>query len=404
MARNPFGHTLQEDAEAQLASVLGGEGAKRAFENMDARLSSTASELTEALKLSKPLSDKGKQIAAVAQQIAKGVKFKIKGYTDEVDQEGFMGPYVELRWMAPMGFLSIMISEHNGHIAIGTYGVLPQHSYTDVKQAIADINAWLGATPKPGAKPRPHPLSGVYFEGAHEPVDDLAEGIETGVRYEVINYEPGDFGGMEKSFGQFSVSVSGNTFPIKDELKKLGLRFNPKTKTWDLVSRYAAWGSLTKGSVAHDVVKKAIPKVKDLVDAFNEKVKTQNQQSLAGMGVSDDPQPTDIKGQIKSIMSLQRTNERLKKLGIAIAYDFPESIGGFHNAGSYTAWVVGDTFKVKDQLNKFGFRFNRMVPSKVKDQAKGLKVQAGWSMDGATFDRIDKQVKQTLIRASEGTL
>jgi len=281
MVHNPFGHALHEDAEAQLASVLGKDGAKRVFESMDVRL---------------PIED---------------------------------------------------------------------------------------------------------GESIHEPID---EGIETGARYEIINYQPGDFGGMEKSFGQFSVSVSGNTFPIKDDLKKLGLRFNPKSKTWDLVHRYTGWGQLAKGSVKRDVVEKAIPKVKGLVDDFNERVKGQNQQSLAGMGISDDPKPADLKGQIKQIMSLQRTNERLKKLGIAIAYDFPESIGGFHNAGSYTAWVVGDTFKVKDQLSKFGFRFNRMVPSKVKDQAKGLKVQAGWSMDGATFDRIDKQVKQTLIRASEGTL
>ena len=301
MARNPFGHAINEDAEVQLASVLGEDGARRVFEDLDARL--------------------------------------------------------------------------------------PIEEVANPKNASAVMSKWEEDEPT-------------------GPVIDENQ-MEQGVRYEIVNVQPGDFGGMAKHQGERSVKVMGNTFAIKDELKRLGFRFNPNDKTWELKHEYTSFGK-ARGA-KRDVVEKAVKKIDAIVKDANAAIQKRNQAALAGAGVTDDtkPSPADLKGQIKYVMSAQRLTARLKKNGIGIYFDWPHSIGGFAKGGAFDAWVIGNTFGVKDQLKRFGFSFSRSVPSDVVSKAKkdGIKrVDAGWVMDGATYDRIHKQVDQTLLRAAEGTL
>lgn len=240
---------------------------------------------------------------------------------------------------------------------------------------------------------------------ARLPVEESAP-MEKGLRFEVINYQPGDFGGMGKAWGEYAVYVSGDTFPIKDRLKKLGLRWDPKRNQWGLWHRYTDWKT-ERGSVSREQVEKAIDKVQSFVKDYNAEVETSNQAKLSAGGIADDPRPTTTKGMVKQIMSAERLNKRLKKNGLAIVYDWPTGVGGFNKSGAYNTWVVGKTWLVKNALKRFGFSFERVVPVNVKDKAKkaGLKdVQAGWMMDGATYDRISRQVDQHLLRAAEGTL
>lgn len=288
MARNPFGHTIHEDAQDELAALVGEKGAGRIIESLEARL---------------PV------------------------VTDEEDEP--VGPVLDERQM------------------------------------------------------------------------------EQGVRYEIVNVQPGDFGGFAKHQGERSVKVMGNTFAIKDELKKLGFRFNPNDKTWELKHEYTSFGK-ARGA-KRDTVEAAIKKIDAIVKDANAAIQKRNQAALAGAGVTDDtrPSPADLKGQVKYVMSAQRLTARLKKNGIGIYFDWPHSIGGFAKGGAFDAWVIGNTFAIKDQLKRFGFSFSRRVPSDVVSKAKkdGIKrVDAGWVMDGATYDRIHKQVDQTLLRAAEGTL
>lgn len=231
--------------------------------------------------------------------------------------------------------------------------------------------------------------------------------MDKGLRFEVINYEPGDFGGIGKAQGEYAVYIIGETFAIKDRLKKLGLRWDSTRKQWGLWNRYTSFGRSQRGSVSSKQVEKAIDKVKAFVKDYNAEVEKSNQAKLSGGGISDDPKPMTMKGQVKAIMSAQRLNKRLKKNGLVITYEFPHSVGGFSQAGASNVWVVGKTWLVKNALKRFGFTFKRMVPGDVVRRAKeaGLKkVDAGWMMDGATYDRIHKQVDQTLLRAAEGTL
>jgi hypothetical protein len=159
--------------------------------------------------------------------------------------------------------------------------------------------------------------------------------------------------------------------------------------------------------VSSKQVEKAIDSVKAFVKDYNAEVEKSNQAKLSGGGIADDPKPMTMRGQVKAIMSAQRLNKRLKKNGLVVTYDFPHTIGGFSEAGAYNAWVVGKTWLVKNALKRFGFTFNRTVPGDVARRAKeaGLKkVDAGWMMDGATYDRISKQVEQHLLRVAEGTM
>jgi hypothetical protein len=346
MARNPFGHALQEDAQEQIAAVVGYKGAERIFESMDARL---------------PIEEMANPMTQPPLKPGEYTAFE------------------------PTHKVKVVMNND------GSFTAMTRAASKDFKTYKAAL-AWLQKN-----------ASGVMSKWEEDeptgPVLDERQ-MEQGVRYEIVNVQPGDFGGIAKHQGELAVKVMGNTFAIKDELKKLGFRFNRDDKTWELKHEYTSFGK-ARGA-KRDTVEAAIKKIGPIVKATNDEIQKRNQAALAGAGISDDPKATTTKGQVKAIMSLQRANERLKSNGIAITYDFPHSIGGFAKGGAYTVWVVGDTFKVKDELKRLGFQFHRVAPSDIK--VPGIKVQAGWSMDGATFDRIDKQVKQTLIRASEGTL
>ena len=210
--------------------------------------------------------------------------------------------------------------------------------------------------------------------------------------------------------------MTGDTYPVRAELKKMGLWFDRKARgngAWVMRSGYndhpehpKEWG------VDEKKLKDTLKKVQAFAKDYNAQLAADNAEKLTGAGLKDDPY---VKGKLpprklmKRIMSMDRGNKRLKKHGIVVTYEFPSDHGGALGGitGASTAWVVGDTFKVKDELKKMGFRFNRSVPSEVEERAKkeGVKkVQAGWSMDGATYDRIERSFIERLIRAIEGTL
>lgn len=364
MARNPFGHALHEDARDELAALVGEKGANAIVESIDVRLP-TASPITEAPKFPERLN---RRTSPGGYQIAHLIKGRL--YISDAPTIQVAMRYAK-KYAAMKGTTRVAIFDDLGNPFKTVMG-------EDVVE-------------------RP---------SLSEEVLDERQ-MEQGLRFEVINYEPGDFGGIGKAQGEYAVYIIGDTFAIKDRLKKLGLRWDAKRKQWGLWNRYTSFGRSERGSVSSKQVEKAIDKVKAFVKDYNAEVEKGNQAALAGAGISDDPKPMTMKSQVKAIMSAQRLNKRLKKNGLVITYDFPHSVGGFSQAGASNVWVVGKTWLVKNALKRFGFTFKRMVPGDVVRRAKeaGLKkVDAGWMMDGATYDRISKKVEQHLLRVAEGTL
>lgn len=181
----------------------------------------------------------------------------------------------------------------------------------------------------------------------------------------ISNTQEGDFrsgaygGGVLP--GELSIRVYGNTFPIKDELKKLGLRGErvpgAERDTWQWkMFAYRGSGRPPKGAVPEATVRAVIPKVQAVVDRHNEAMKAKNLDTLDRMGLVSPKgkRPLDPASIVKDFDRHDREAKRAKSYGIETKIDF-----GRMGADHGTVRVRGNTFPIKEVLKKHAFRFER---------------------------------------------
>jgi len=141
----------------------------------------------------------------------------------------------------------------------------------------------------------------------------------------------------------YSFRVYGNTFPIKNELKRYGMKFNPRDKSWSITNEVSTYG-LVKGAVPEAKVDIAREKLTKLVNDFNNSQVDANKGKIAGMGLGGE-EPFDP----KKLASDIRRSLRMDRYGIEISYS--------HGAGPLQTKLLfsGDTFPLKDLFKKVGF-------------------------------------------------
>ncbi len=189
----------------------------------------------------------------------------------------------------------------------------------------------------------------------------LAERLEQRVQVRVSNTAFGDFrGGSSGGYplpGEYGVHVSGGSFPIKDELKKLGLKFDQRNKGWSMIHIRDDHRS-HRGNVPEAKVRATIEKVNDLVQRHNDGILRKNQDHFATVGYPSDemktPLPSTTKKKIKEVESGIRRKARLDR------YDVKVRILWKGNRTIHDADIVfeGNTYPIKELLKRVGFRFN----------------------------------------------
>lgn len=202
-------------------------------------------------------------------------------------------------------------------------------------------------------------------------IESLRDLVETKltpeITYQVTNYHPGDFRGYGASRGEFGISVS-NGFAIKDDLKKLGFSFDPKSKDWKLthvrVGMDAPFGGSPKferfleRQPSEKAIQAAIPKVVQLVLAANEQIVASNQARLsqAGIGGNDSRETTQELSAWADRHA--RSLTKLAKQGVVVTSEYDTGVGGFRRGGGVgVVKVKGNTFVLKDLLKKAGFKW-----------------------------------------------
>lgn len=157
----------------------------------------------------------------------------------------------------------------------------------------------------------------------------------------------GDFGGTDPVSDSWSLEVSGPTFEYRDELGRLGLRWNPGRKTWGVdatlykfnnARRNAEWVKNRK------IQTTAYPLLLELAKVHNAKAREEN----AKLG------PADDREQVEVWRRVSRMIPRLETAGIKIEHTTP----GRYEVGESTVWVSGSTYPIRSLMGKYGFRWN----------------------------------------------
>lgn len=150
----------------------------------------------------------------------------------------------------------------------------------------------------------------------------------------------------------FVLEVAGPTFEYKDQLKQLGLKFDPRSKTWrlDAVLYKSGFGKASRDyDKNHRLQEAAFPVLQQLVKTHNERVEAEIKQMRGGPSVKD-----DAKGFVEMIRRHERMSEKLKAAGILIEWKFPNQ----YELGESRVWVSGNTFDVRDLMKKHGWRWD----------------------------------------------
>ena len=170
---------------------------------------------------------------------------------------------------------------------------------------------------------------------------------EEKLRLKYINL--GDFGGTDPVTNSWYLEVGGPTFDIKDDLKKMGLRWSRDRKLWGLWATEYAYdrrGRNREYGKIRKLQEQAHPKLQAYVKDFNRRVDQENDQKrdLA----------TNVKDVVKNLQKSQRRMEFLKKHDIEVGWEFPNR----YSVDEAKVYLTGNTWEVKDIIKKFPFKWN----------------------------------------------
>jgi|19_taG_2_1085344.scaffolds.fasta_scaffold14276_2 hypothetical protein len=196
----------------------------------------------------------------------------------------------------------------------------------------------------------------------------------------------GDFGGTPRILASWHLEVAGPTFDIKDDLKKLGLRWEKRRKMWGLwATEYSHPGFSNKDArrqgyrnygAIRDAQKKAWPQVQRLVKDYNDKIDKQIDQKR---DLAKDP-----KDALKKLLRSMRMGKRLEEYGVEISYDWPSR----YSVDEAKVRVSGNTYELRGLMKQTGWRWK-----------SGSKA---WELSVDEYNAISADWMAKTIRALKG--
>jgi hypothetical protein len=187
-------------------------------------------------------------------------------------------------------------------------------------------------------------------------IRQLTEKLDKEIVVQTHNYGQGDFrSGSGPMAGSFGVRVSGATYDIKDQLKKLGLRFDPRTKSWALSRVRSDFGSRRK-QPTEDQMKSVIASVKKIADAQNKKLKAADREFLGARGHADVvKKKLSPKEAVKKIDASGRVRESFKKYGVEMGFESSQRVAGFGDSKQPVITFKGNTYPLRSVFKKSQF-------------------------------------------------
>ena len=157
------------------------------------------------------------------------------------------------------------------------------------------------------------------FEDVPMPTDREARTTLEPIRLKYVNL--GDFGGTDPITDSWLLEVKGPYEAMQElmpTLKKYKFRWDPRSKSWSIHATHYAYNNRKRENfwrAARRNQKAAYPVLKDMVDAYNKKVREHDQ------GVSGGPQtPKEF---IQWASRQQRQMIRLTGAGINVQFEIP---------------------------------------------------------------------------------
>lgn len=158
----------------------------------------------------------------------------------------------------------------------------------------------------------------------------------------------GDFGGHDPVMDSWVLEVAGPTFEIKDTLKKLGLQWQPASKTWRLDATLYKYNTSQRDQAwnrARKLQKAALPVLQQLAKEHNTKAEIENQTLRPEHGTKDF---------VEMLKRQMRMAPRLEEAGIKVTWKHP----GRYDVSEATVYVSGNTFPFAALMKKHGFKWD----------------------------------------------
>jgi hypothetical protein len=180
-----------------------------------------------------------------------------------------------------------------------------------------------------------------------------------------VNYSNlGDFGGTDPISDMWVLEVAGPTFDIREDLKRLGLKWDPGSKTWKITAILYKYGGRRNAQYEslRNLQKAAFPKLQAMAKDYNAKAEAAN-DALVSQG--------DLKREIEDIAKL---GPRLERFGIKIRVENPNR----YSADEGKVMVSGNTYPVSGVMKKYHFRWDPSQKTWWTPMPEFFTIQARW--------------------------
>ena len=170
------------------------------------------------------------------------------------------------------------------------------------------------------------------------------------IRVKYVNL--GDFGGTDPVEDSWVLDVAGPTFDYRDELKRLGFRWNSTSKVWSIDATLYKYGGRRNAEFYKNrkLQEAAFPVVQALAKKHNEAAEAFNRGLRPGGGV-------DNREVIEHWQRLERMQPKLEAAGLKVEHTYP----GRYDVTEGTVTVSGNTYPFVAIMKRHGWKWN---PSK----------------------------------------
>jgi hypothetical protein len=172
------------------------------------------------------------------------------------------------------------------------------------------------------------------------------------IRMKYVNL--GDFRGTDPVVDSWVFEVAGpfeGMKPLIPILKKHGFRWDSADRTWRLDATNYAYSNRKRDNLwnwARRNQEAAYKILKPLVEKHNQEAMRRNDSMRADV-------PQTPKEVMQFVSRTERLHQRLKEHGIEVKFEFPDR----YSVAESKAWVLGNTYPIKDVMKRFGFRWGR---------------------------------------------
>ena len=173
------------------------------------------------------------------------------------------------------------------------------------------------------------------------------------IRVKYVNL--GDFGGTDPVEDSWVLDVAGPTFDYRDELKRLGFRWNSASKVWSIDATLYKYGGRRNAEFYKNrkLQEAAFPVVQTLAKKHNEAAEAFNRGVRPGGGGGGG----DDREVVEHWQRLERMQPKLEAAGLKVEHTYP----GRYDVTEGTVTVSGNTYPFVAVMKKYGWKWN---PSK----------------------------------------